>query len=323
MTQDTKDEKIRVLERKVISLEKQLSSTVSEEMFRLMIQNSNDSICLIDKNGVQFFINQSVSRITGYEVEELLGPFNDVIHPDDLDVVQDAWLQVSSTNEIVRVQYRHIHKTKGYVWFEAVGQNHLENSAINAVVINVRDISLQKENEEVIKAKNEQLENLNTIKDQLIEAEFEKTLRLTEMLDKRRKELAVNALMLNQLSAFHSKILADLKLMAKQNTEKLEKHLNTLISEVSTSLRLVNWSEFLLRYEELHQDFFKMLGSQFPELSPSEKKLIALIKLGFSSKEISAITHNTIESIHVSRSRLRKKLSISTSENLTLYISQL
>lgn len=125
-----------------------------EEKFRMMIKNSNDTFVLINKSGEQFFISDAAVRDTGFSIDELKGPIQSVIYPDDWPIISNAWTNVVEKSEIVRVQYRHKHKYKGYIWYEAVAQNFLDNPAINAVVVNVRDITKIKETEiELIKAK--------------------------------------------------------------------------------------------------------------------------------------------------------------------------
>jgi PAS domain S-box-containing protein len=140
----------------------------SEEKFRLIISNSNDIYVLINAQGEQFFISQAAARLTGYTVEELKVPISEVIHPDDWIIVEQLWQDVLRSKSKVVAQYRHKHKEKGYVWFEAVGQNHLDNSLINAVISNVRDITdrkkseiLLEENERQLKKQNEDYELLN------------------------------------------------------------------------------------------------------------------------------------------------------------------
>ena len=123
----------------------------SEEKFRLMIKNSNDTFVLINEKGEQFYISDAAFRHTGYTVDELKGPFQNVIFPEDLEIVLKAWNDVlSKKEEIVRVQYRHKHKYKDYIWYEAVAQNFLDNPVINAVIVNVRDITENKQSEEKI-----------------------------------------------------------------------------------------------------------------------------------------------------------------------------
>jgi len=296
----------------------------SKELFQLLIQNSNDSICLIDSEGNQVFLNKAAEKTTGFSINELLGPFSKVIIPEDLPKVMEAWNEViQKKNKVVKVQYRHIHKTKDFIWMEAAGQNHLDNPALNAVVVNVRDITFQKETEELLKATNKELRKVNKLKDKLIKSELMNSEYLNELLFKRKTELTTNTLMLKQLITFHDKILKELKAINRNTDRETNKKLTQLISEISSSLKLINWNDFQNRFEELNKDYLNKFHDKFPSLSPSDYKLMMYLKMGFSSKEISAITQNTIETVEVSRSRLRKKLGLPASENLSLFIQKI
>ncbi len=124
----------------------------SEEILHLLLKNSNDIIILVNEKGEQFYISDVVTDITGYSVEELKGSILDVIHPDDKALIAQHWDRVIANNtKSDTIQYRHKHKEKGYVWFEVVAQNYLDNPAINAVIANVRDITDRKQNETLLK----------------------------------------------------------------------------------------------------------------------------------------------------------------------------
>lgn len=157
---EAQNEEYEELNNKLIQTNLELSLSkaqieISEEKFRLMIKNSNDAFVLINEQGEQFYISDAATRDTGFSVEELKGPIQNVIFPDDLEIVLNAWNEVLAKKDgVVRVQYRHKHKFKEYIWYEAVAQNYIDNPLINAVVVNVREITLIKETElELIKAK--------------------------------------------------------------------------------------------------------------------------------------------------------------------------
>ncbi len=72
----------------------------------------------------------------------------------------------------------------------------------------------------------------------------------------------------------------------------------------------------------MHTDFYKKLNEQFPNLSANEKKLCAFLKLNMSTKDIGSITYQSVKSISVARSRLRKKLNIESEDvNLANYLA--
>ena len=136
-------------------LEAKIRAESSEEKLRLMIQNSIDSFVLVNEKGEQFYVSDVAVKDTGYSIEELLGPIQNVVHPDDAERVSQVFTEaILNPGTVGKVQYRHKHKNGGYVWFEAVGQSFLQNPLINAVIVNARNISTIKEYEaELIKAK--------------------------------------------------------------------------------------------------------------------------------------------------------------------------
>ena len=48
-----------------------------------------------------------------------------------------------------------------------------------------------------------------------------------------------------------------------------------------------------------------------------------MIKLGLTTKEIANISHRSPDSLKVTRSRIRKKLKLDRTENLTMFLNKL
>lgn len=84
-----------------------------------------------------------------------------------------------------------------------------------------------------------------------------------------------------------------------------------------------NWDEFKLRFEQVEGAFFRALQQQFPELSVTETRLCALIRLQLSSKEIAGMLNIGHESVNKARYRLRKKLGLQKGEDLDAFIQGL
>jgi DNA-binding CsgD family transcriptional regulator len=83
------------------------------------------------------------------------------------------------------------------------------------------------------------------------------------------------------------------------------------------------WDEFESTFLKVHPEFFKSLAENFPSLTNNERKLCAFIRLNLSTKDISNITHQSLHTITVARTRLRKKLGLSnTGENLSGFLSK-
>ncbi len=89
----------------------------------------------------------------GFPVAELERKTLDtIIHPDDLNDVRAAWDEaVKHPEKTVTVQYRHIHKTREWVFSEAIAQSFLDESTINGIIASVRDITEHKRVEELLR----------------------------------------------------------------------------------------------------------------------------------------------------------------------------
>ena len=122
----------------------------SEERLRYLVQNSSDSLIIINADGSQRYVSAAAERITGFPVAELQGRAIDtIIHPEDIGAVKAAWNEaVAHPEKTVTVQYRHIHKTREWVYSEAIAQSFLSEPAINGVIASVRDITAHKKAEE-------------------------------------------------------------------------------------------------------------------------------------------------------------------------------
>lgn len=101
----------------------------------------------------------------------------------------------------------------------------------------------------------------------------------------------------------------------------LQSPIKKVLKKINTSLEdRDDWITFELHFRNAHADFFEKLREKHPDLTSSEIKLSAYLKINLSSKEIAALMHISIKSIEQNRYRLRKKLNIDQSTNLVTYI---
>lgn len=102
-------------------------------------------------------------------------------------------------------------------------------------------------------------------------------------------------------------------------TEKNKVTIRKIASELSFSLNKDIWKEFEIRFNQVHPNFHNKLLIDFPDLTPNELKLCSFLKMNMSSKEISQITYQSVQSIEKARSRLRKKINLTNTDILFAY----
>lgn len=108
----------------------------------------------------------------------------------------------------------------------------------------------------------------------------------------------------------------------KQNPESLKRRSD----EIQRIIGLHTNSEdntFEIQIDELHQEFFERLRSDFDDLTRYDLRLCAYIKIGFDSKEIADLLNIKPSSVYISRSRLRKKLGLDSDEDLHAHLNSI
>ena len=115
----------------------------------------------------------------------------------------------------------------------------------------------------------------------------------------------------NELITKISEKLIKSQLDFKRENQKV---IQEIIIELKSDQNTNTWAEFEAHFTQVHTDFYKKLNDEFPNLSANEKKLCAFLKLNMSTKDIGSITYQSVKSISVARSRLRKKLKIESED---------
>lgn len=81
-----------------------------------------------------------------------------------------------------------------------------------------------------------------------------------------------------------------------------------------------DWLDFKKLFEKLNPGFFSKVLSHFPDLTNSEIRLTALIKLNLSNLEMAKVLGISPDSVRKSGLRLRKKLDMEQHEDLVRFI---
>lgn len=125
----------------------------SEEHYRLITENTQDLVCMLDVEGNFLYLSPSYKDSLGYKQQDLIGinAFT-LIHPEDLDFVILAWEQAKADMKSKRVEFRFKHRDGRWKCFEA-NANWIFNDSgqpMKAVVVS-RDITERKDAEEKIR----------------------------------------------------------------------------------------------------------------------------------------------------------------------------
>lgn len=142
-----------------------------------------------------------------------------------------------------------------------------------------------------------------------------------EVRTKKREQLS-NALaieqkneLLNQISEKISTAMGDADSI---KADLLLQIVSSIKSQVRNSGEMDQFNE---KFSSLHQEFYANLKSRHPDLTKTELKFCAYLKINLSGNQIANILNVTNEAIRKTRYRIRKKMDLSSDESLEHYIS--
>ena len=127
----------------------------SEEKYRALIENSSDLILILDKNGINVWNSPSV-RQYGIEPEDAIGrPFDEYIHPDDLEAFRKCWKKIIANPGKKFIEEHRAYGTPGNPdsWvYQHNSMVYLPNvPGINGVVAVCRDVTDIKQVEQALR----------------------------------------------------------------------------------------------------------------------------------------------------------------------------
>ncbi|MFY7840585.1 MAG: PAS domain S-box protein [Lacibacter sp.] len=123
-----------------------------QEMLEQMLSNSVDVYLLTDINNSILYCSPNIEQVLGYKPDELIGRNGfEFVHPEDIERTVEIFkmeLEQPGKNNSIDVRFRK--KGGAWKWLEAKGKNLFHNPHINAMLLNLNDISLRKQAEQVL-----------------------------------------------------------------------------------------------------------------------------------------------------------------------------
>ena len=132
----------------------QVERNESEDLYRLMAENSTDMITRHNPEGVFVYASPASHALLGYEPSELVGRVpNDYFHPDDIETIAKAHTKVLALPVTYTVSYRIRRKDGKYIWFETTSRTirDPQTGAVQEIIGISRDISVRKQTEQELR----------------------------------------------------------------------------------------------------------------------------------------------------------------------------
>ncbi|MBI4975965.1 MAG: PAS domain S-box protein [Spirochaetes bacterium] len=137
---------------------------VSEAKYRTIVENSQDILYSVNTSGIITYISQSAFAY-GFAPQDIIGrPLMDFIHPDDQDLVTQAFEQAIRTAEDRRLVFRVLLKNGAVRIIEEMGKAVTDpNGKVIHLTGVMRDITERRYIEEQLEVRTTELEMLNSI----------------------------------------------------------------------------------------------------------------------------------------------------------------
>jgi ligand-binding sensor domain-containing protein/DNA-binding CsgD family transcriptional regulator len=161
-------------------------------------------------------------------------------------------------------------------------------------------IKYAKEQEEILKEKT--IENEKRIIHLKNEA-------LTNEVKLKSKELANTAMALVKKNETLQDIKKELAI-SKENFDN-QYAFKKILKKVDNSIEHKDeWKVFENNFNQVHEDFFKTLKANHPNLTAKDLKICAYIKMNLANKEIAPLMNVSVRGLETHRYRLKKKLNL-------------
>jgi DNA-binding CsgD family transcriptional regulator len=153
-------------------------------------------------------------------------------------------------------------------------------------------------------------------------AENEATL-LKERLEVTNRELASKALYMATIDDTKVRLSDTFNKIMPFINEDGKKILHDALMEFDFKTEHDTWGEFELHFEKTHRSFYTELLRRHPDLTPSERRMCAFIKLNLGTKEIAMIQTKSSRSVESARYRLKKRLGLGENDSLSKYLDSI
>lgn len=148
---------------------------------------------------------------------------------------------------------------------------------------------------------------------------------ISEEIDLKQKELTNFALFIKQERDYIERMCLRLMEIAElQSPDAMREEITRQVGELRENICFNKEKEqFYTEVEKIHTSFVSRLLMRCPNLTEGEKRLAILLRLGFSSKEIAALTNVETKSVEINRYRFRKKLRLDRNVNIVKFLQLL
>ncbi|SFC75801.1 hypothetical protein SAMN05421780_109105 [Flexibacter flexilis DSM 6793] len=147
----------------------------------------------------------------------------------------------------------------------------------------------------------------------------QKTQALQAEMEAKQRELTTATMFIQQKNELLDSLRQQIRELPSTD-ESNQKQLHKISQTIRRNMNFDDdWEKIKVHFEGVHPNFFERLSVS--SLTDHELRHCAYIKMKFSPKEIASLLHIDVNSVRVSRYRIKKKLGLDTEQDLPDYIN--
>lgn len=119
-----------------------------DSRFRALIEHAPDVVIVLDAEGKFLYGSPATERVFGFKPDEAVRRVGlEIVHPEDAPIIRAAHFRALQNPGIpIHIpEYRAVRPDGRVIWLEATGTAMLHDPAVNGVVVNIREITRQKD----------------------------------------------------------------------------------------------------------------------------------------------------------------------------------
>ncbi|HSV87197.1 MAG TPA: triple tyrosine motif-containing protein [Bacteroidales bacterium] len=171
---------------------------------------------------------------------------------------------------------------------------------------------LRQQKEELIRQKERAEKELITLANEKLQSE----------VGLKNAQLANNTMSLIRKNELLGEILAEVQRQKEDLGRAVPKKFHSRIIDLieDTKRNDHDMEQFEKLFYQAHENFFHILKSNYPDLTKSDLRLCAYLRLNLSSKEIAPLLNISIRGVEERRYRLRKRIGLKSDQGLSEFI---
>ena len=177
----------------------------------------------------------------------------------------------------------------------------MREKKVNEEQKRLQEEQLRAQEQLIVKLENEKLENDLTYKSKELASATLSVISHNDFLEGLKKEIQAQQLSGSYTKRFFDKLIR----MIEENISGEDE-----------------WAIFQTNFDRIHEKFFTNLKERYPDLTPGDLRLCALLRLNMPTKDMARMQNLSVRGIEAARYRLRKKLNLPEGQSLVDFMIQ-